>query len=1119
MFVLILAMAHNAQAQVTDDFSDGDFTSNPSWTGTENAWVISNQQLRSNSSFTGTTPFYISTPSTLAGVGTWETYFRYASMSPTSGNNSEFWIMADSANLGQSKNGYFIKIGDTQKDISLYKRKEGITTKIIDGPDQIISASSNSGNIKLTRSATGAMELYAKVNGATDFALMGTVTDIEITSSFFVGFNVLATPSNFGKHYYDDVKVAGEVGPDITPPSFLTVSFPANNSIDLGFSEPVDSSYAADISRYSINPSRTIISAERLINNYSTVRLILSPNLTSGDYAITVLKSKDLAGNVQELSQTQNGTYSPVIPASFRSIVINEIMAAPSANAGTSAPQVEWIELHNPGTGAINITNWTIRDGSTSAPKVIPASTLPPGGFLILTSASNASLFDGLATVAPVTLPSLNNDKDSMVLADNNGVAVDIVYYQDSWYGDPVKKSGGYTLEQINPNLPCSGSFNWTGANFPDGGSPGAINTVFSDAPDVIPPSLVKTAVVNGGNKIILTFSEPLASDNIPADSILVDGLIITNIEVRTPVLESITLTLSDPIQSGFIYDLKIKGVKDCAGNLAGTIFTNIGQGKKPVKFDLLITEIQADNSPENQLPQTEYLELYNASGVVLDLSGCLINAGSTTTGKFPPFLLRPGAYVIACGTGYTQLFAGENVVGVTSFPALSQDGAKLTLKNGDGQWIHQMHYSSRDFSPLSLLNAGWSLEMIDASNVCDQINNWAVSVDPKGGTPGKPNSVKAEKPDITPPALKKVVVLSPTNVRFTWNELIDSAALAGLTITMPDSFDVESRKISDADFSSLEFSFIPALQPNQSVSITIGLVRDCSGNLLEPQTISVSLPDKADSSSWCLNEVLFYPLTGGADYVEIKNVSTKYLDLMELQIGNGSEKRNIVVEPTVVAPGGFALLTTSITTTMRDYPRGRWENYVETSLPTFNSDSGTVRIFGPGNKVWQQFFYSDKQHVKILDVTKGVSLERISCDLPVNEKSSWHSASADAGFGTPGYENSQTRPFNPDDAFSADPKTFSPNGDGNKDFTFFTYDQSKNGMIGNLRIYSADGFLVRNLAQSANLGTKGFWQWDGTTEEGRKARIGMYIAVLETIELGGEVKYYRIPVAISAER
>jgi hypothetical protein len=203
----------------------------------------------------------------------------------------------------------------------------------------------------------------------------------------------------------------------------------------------------------------------------------------------------------------------------------------------------------------------------------------------------------------------------------------------------------------------------------------------------------------------------------------------------------------------------------------------------------------------------------------------------------------------------------------------------------------------------------------------------------------------------------------------------------------------------------------------------------------------------------------------------------------------------------------------------MRDYPRGKVENYVEVSLPSFNSDSGTVRLLGPQNKVWQKFFYSDDFQARILDVTKGVSLERINKDLPVNNASSWQSASADVGYGTPGYENSQEKPFEPTNDFKADPTVFSPNGDGNKDFTLFSYEQKSNNVTANLRIYSSDGFLIRNLAETSNLGMQGFWKWDGTTDNGRKARIGLYLAVLETFELGGDVKYYKIPVAIAAER
>jgi len=145
--------------------------------------------------------------------------------------------------------------------------------------------------------------------------------------------------------------------------------------------------------------------------------------------------------------------------------------------------------------------------------------------------------------------------------------------------------------------------------------------------------------------------------------------------------------------------------------------------------------------------------------------------------------------------------------------------------------------------------------------------------------------------------------------------------------------------------------------------------------------------------------------------------------------------------------------------------------------------------------------------------------LERISAQLPVNNPDSWQSASSDADYGTPGYENSQTaNVIEPGSDFSVEPRTISPNGDGNKDFAVFSYNFETSGLLGNLRIYSAEGLLTKTLAQTALLGKDGFWKWDGTTEQGRRASIGLYVAVLETVELGGKSKYFKIPVAIAPE-
>jgi hypothetical protein len=65
-FLLILTCFTLAGfSQLTDDFTDGDFTTNPTWSGDVSKFTIDNEELRSNSN-TVSDNFYLSTPSTLA---------------------------------------------------------------------------------------------------------------------------------------------------------------------------------------------------------------------------------------------------------------------------------------------------------------------------------------------------------------------------------------------------------------------------------------------------------------------------------------------------------------------------------------------------------------------------------------------------------------------------------------------------------------------------------------------------------------------------------------------------------------------------------------------------------------------------------------------------------------------------------------------------------------------------------------------------------------------------------------------------------------------------------------------------------------------------------------------
>ena len=70
------------------------------------------------------------------------------------------------------------------------------------------------------------------------------------------------------------------------------------------------------------------------------------------------------------------------------------------------------------------------------------------------------------------SFPSLNNSGDDVQIVGPNGIQIDKVSYTDDWYMDENKQTGGYSLELINLNDPCSDMSNWSASNSETGGTP-----------------------------------------------------------------------------------------------------------------------------------------------------------------------------------------------------------------------------------------------------------------------------------------------------------------------------------------------------------------------------------------------------------------------------------------------------------------------------------------------------------------------------------------------------------------------------------------------------------------------------------------------------------------------
>ncbi|QKG54467.1 hypothetical protein [Hymenobacter sp. BRD67] len=161
---------------------------------------------------------------------------------------------------------------------------------------------------------------------------------------------------------------------------------------------------------------------------------------------------------------------------------------------------------------------------------------------------------------------------------------------------------------------------------------------------------------------------------------------------------------------------------------------------------------------------------------------------------------------------------------------------------------------------------------------------------------------------------------------------------------------------------------------------------------------------------------------------------------------------------------------------------------------------------------------YNKSQHLSLLSTQAGVSLERIRAAGP-SLAGNFHSAASAAGSATPGRPNSQAQDaVGNGQELSLVPELFTPDDDGQQDFTTLNYQLDQPGYVGSVTVYDALGQLTRRLLRNESLPTTGFVQWDGLDERGRKAAIGYYIVFIELFgPSGGERREYKKTVVVGA--
>ncbi len=743
LFFLLVGLT--SHAQFTDDFSDGDFTNNPTWSGDDVNWTIDLNQLRTNGPAVTPTTTYLSTPSTTSSNAEWN-FFANPKCGTTSGNFMDVVLISDLANISGSFNGYFVRIGGTPDEVSLFRKDGATSTKIIDGSDGLIASSSNNPTrVKVIRDASDNWTLEVDNLGGTNYTSQGTVLDATYSTSSFFGVTVTYSASNNQKYFLDEIYV-GAIIVDTTPPSLVSATVISSTELDVLFDEPIETTSAETETNYSVNGgigNPTLATLDG--GNPALVHLTFATPFSNGqNYIITSTNVEDLVGNVQT-STTANFTYFVTDVPSFKDVVINEIFADPSPVVGL--PDAEFVELFNATTDKyFDLSGWKFFDPTSTA--TIPNGTiLFPGQYLILCSTTNAPLFSAYPNVVGVSsFPSLNNSDDDITLSDNLDNVVDNVVYSDEWYGSTTKDDGGYTLELINPFVPCSDASNWTASNDASGGTPSAQNSVFDPTPDAAAPFIISIETIDSQLALVYV-SEPidisaLTTANFSVTSgISVDSFISNNTE-NTQLL----VTFLPSLDTGVVYTMTITNLSDCSGNLA----TSSGDFVLPFevkKGDLIINEVLFNPFTGG----ADFVELYNNSSKVLNLKGLhLANEEDGVTDNFETIetyrLLYPNDFIVISEDttnikeNYLSSVAGKFLQ--SDLPTYSDSEGVVIIALVDSTNGDRFAYKDDMHFRLIKDDEGKSLERIDYNRATDDETNWHTAAENVGfATPGRVNS------------------------------------------------------------------------------------------------------------------------------------------------------------------------------------------------------------------------------------------------------------------------------------------------------------------------------------------------------------------------------------------
>jgi hypothetical protein len=213
----------------------------------------------------------------------------------------------------------------------------------------------------------------------------------------------------------------------------------------------------------------------------------------------------------------------------------------------------------------------------------------------------------------------------------------------------------------------------------------------------------------------------------------------------------TVELIFDKSFDIGTVYELAVSpDIKDLHGNEYRGDPVFFGQMYKPEKEDIIINEILFHPRSGG----SDFVEIYNRSDRILDLSDIFIASRNRTTGDLQQIhrvseisiYVQPADYFVFTADSVSlqsyYVEKPENVVIMSGFPTYPNEDGTVVLLDNEDNIIDEFSYSESMHGPFISNPAGVSLERVDFDRKSSELGNWQSAAQTAGfATPTYKNS------------------------------------------------------------------------------------------------------------------------------------------------------------------------------------------------------------------------------------------------------------------------------------------------------------------------------------------------------------------------------------------